>query len=270
VAIGITAFPVLCRILTELKLLDTTVGVTALSAGVGNDIVGWILLALTVALVNASNGLNALYILLTSVGFVLFLLVPVRWGYVWLAHRTGSFERGGPTTLMMSITLLIILISAFFTDVIGVHPIFGGFLAGLIIPKKNGYAIAVVEKMEDLVCIMLLPLYFVFTGLKTNLGLLDNGVTWGYVILICVFAFVSKFFACGITAKFAGFNLRESGAIGALMSCKGSVFHALLFRKDFSSVSLLASSSSSYSTSVCRLASWTLAYSRCSSCTPWC
>ncbi|EIN10840.1 cation/H+ exchanger [Punctularia strigosozonata HHB-11173 SS5] len=223
VAIGITAFPVLCRILTELKLLDTTVGITVLSAGVGNDIVGWILLALTVALVNASNGLNALWILLTSVGYVLFLLFPVKWGYAWLAHRTGSFEKGGPTTLMMTVTLFVILTSAFFTDVIGVHPIFGGFVAGLIVPKKNGYAISLVEKMEDLVSILLLPIYFALSGLKTNLGLLNDGVTWGYVILICVFAFVSKFVSCGLTAKLAGFNLRESGAIGALMSCKGLV-----------------------------------------------
>jgi Kef-type K+ transport system membrane component KefB len=104
VAVGITAFPVLCRILTELKLLDTTVGVVTLAAGVGNDVVGWILLALTVALVNASTGLTALYVLLASVGFVIFLLYPIRWGYVWLARRTGSLEQGTPTTSMMTVT----------------------------------------------------------------------------------------------------------------------------------------------------------------------
>ena len=125
VAIGITAFPVLCRILTELKLLDTTVGVVTLSAGVGNDVVGWILLALTVALVNADNGLTALYIFLTSVGFVLFLLYPVKYAYRWLARRTGSLETGHPTALMMTVTFLIISSSAFFTDIIGVHAIFG-------------------------------------------------------------------------------------------------------------------------------------------------
>jgi len=128
VAIGITAFPVLCRILTELKLLDTTVGIVTLSAGVGNDVIGWVLLALTVALVNASSGIVALYVLLTGIGFVLFLLFPVKMGYIWLAKRTGSFETGQPTVLMMTITLLIVFISAFFTDVIGIHPIFGEFV----------------------------------------------------------------------------------------------------------------------------------------------
>jgi len=125
VAVGITAFPVLCRILTELKLLDTTVGVVTLSAGVGNDVVGWILLALTVALVNASTGLVALYVLLTGTGFVFFLIFPVKMGYRWLARRTGSLETGQPTTFMMTITILIVFVSAFFTDVIGIHPIFG-------------------------------------------------------------------------------------------------------------------------------------------------
>jgi Kef-type K+ transport system membrane component KefB len=125
VAVGITAFPVLCRILTEVKLLDTTVGVLVLSAGVGNDVVGWILLALAVALVNASTGLTALYVLLTGLGFVLFLLFPVSWGYKWCARKFGGLERGEPTAMMMTITLIMVLFSAFFTDIIGIHPIFG-------------------------------------------------------------------------------------------------------------------------------------------------
>ncbi|TFK29022.1 cation/H+ exchanger [Coprinopsis marcescibilis] len=223
VAIGITAFPVLCRILSELKLIDTQVGVIVLSAGIGNDVIGWVLLALTVALVNASAGLSALYILLATLGYTIFLLYPVRLGFVWLARRTGSLEQGSPTTFMMTVTLLIVFISAFFTDIIGVHAIFGGFLAGLIIPHENGFAISLVEKIEDLVSILLLPIYFTLSGLKTNLGLLDNGITWGYTILICVVAFASKFLACAGAALAFGFDWREAGAIGSLMSCKGLV-----------------------------------------------
>lgn len=122
-------------------------GVLVLSAGVGNDVVGWILLALTVALVNASTGLVALYVLLTGVGFALFLLLPVKWAYVWLARWTGSLETGQPTTMMTTITLVIVAISAFFTDVIGIHPIFGestGFpdsLAGYRIPTDRTYGV---------------------------------------------------------------------------------------------------------------------------------
>lgn len=128
VAVGITAFPVLCRILTEEKLLDTTVGTVTLAAGVGNDVVGWVLLALAVTLVNASSGLTALWVLLTAVGFTLFLLYPVRWAYLLLLRRTGSLEQGSPTTLTMTVTLLLVLIAAFFTDIIGIHPMFGTFI----------------------------------------------------------------------------------------------------------------------------------------------
>ncbi|KAF9525870.1 Sodium/hydrogen exchanger family-domain-containing protein [Crepidotus variabilis] len=223
VAYSITAFPVLCRILTELKLLDTTVGIVVLSAGVGNDIIGWILLALSVALVNASNGLTALYILLACVGWTIFLLFPVRMALFWLARKTGSIE-SGPSVFFMTVTIMIVFGSAFFTDVIGVHAIFGAFVAGLIVPREGNLAIIITEKLEDIVSIIFLPLYFTLSGLSTDLTLLDNGVTWGYTIAIIVTAFVGKFGGCMIAARYvAGFNWRESSTIGSLMSCKGLV-----------------------------------------------
>jgi Kef-type K+ transport system membrane component KefB len=125
VAIGITAFPVLCRILTELRLLDSVVGVVTLSAGVGNDVVGWILLALVVTLVNSSGGLTALYVLLAAAAYVIFLLYPVRWAFHWMARKSGCLESGQPSTFMMTTTLLLVLVSALFTDIIGIHAIFG-------------------------------------------------------------------------------------------------------------------------------------------------
>ncbi|RDB14902.1 K(+)/H(+) antiporter 1 [Hypsizygus marmoreus] len=223
VAFSITAFPVLCRILTELKLLDTTVGIVVLSAGVGNDIIGWVLLALSVALVNAGSGLTAVYILLACVGWTLFLLFPVKMALKWLARNTGSIE-SGPTVLFMTVTMLLLFGSAFFTDVIGVHAIFGAFVAGIIVPREGNLAIALTEKLEDMVSIIFLPLYFTLSGLSTNLGLLDDGITWGYTIAIIFTAFIGKFCGCALAAKYAaGFNWRESGAIGSLMSCKGLV-----------------------------------------------
>jgi Kef-type K+ transport system membrane component KefB len=123
-AYSITAFAILCRILTELKLLGTTVGIVTISAGVGNDVLGLTLLALSVALVNAESGLTALWILLICAGWVLFMLFPVRYVSRWFARYTGSVENG-PTTLFMTFTMLVAFASAFFTDVIGVHAIFG-------------------------------------------------------------------------------------------------------------------------------------------------
>ncbi|EJU06552.1 hypothetical protein DACRYDRAFT_92500 [Dacryopinax primogenitus] len=222
VAMSITAFPVLCRILTECKLLPTAVGTVTLAAGVGNDIVGWILLALTVALVNATTGVMAVYILLCTVGWALVLLFPIKWGLNWLARKTGSFE-SGPTPFMMTLVLLLVFASAFFTDVIGVHAIFGGFLAGIAMPHEGGFRTALVEKFEDLVTLLFIPIYFALSGLSTNLGLLNRGVDWGYIVLLCVIAFVGKFVGCAATAFFFGFKWREAGAIGTLMSCKGLV-----------------------------------------------
>lgn len=222
VAMAITAFPVLCRILTELKLLSTPVGIIVLSAGVSNDIVGWILLALCVALVNSGSGLTALWVLLTALGYTLFLVFAVKPAFMWILRKNRSLETG-PSQSIIALTLLMALTSAFFTGVIGIHPIFGAFMAGLICPHEGGFAIKVTEKIEDLVSALFLPLYFALSGLSTNLGLLDNGITWAYVIAVIAVAFFGKFIAAAGAARINGLVWRESFTIGALMSCKGLV-----------------------------------------------
>ncbi|KAH7402555.1 K(+)/H(+) antiporter-like protein 1 [Pyrenochaeta sp. MPI-SDFR-AT-0127] len=222
VAMAITAFPVLCRILTELKLLMTPVGVIVLSAGVGNDVVGWILLALCVALVNAGSGLSALWVLLTCVGYMLFLVYLVRPIFIYVLRRSRALQ-DGPSQGIISLTLLIALGSAFFTGIIGVHPIFGAFMAGLICPHEGGFAIKVAEKIEDLIGALFLPLYFTLSGLNTNIGLLDSGIVWGYVVGVVAVAFFSKFISATLAARGTKMLWRECFAIGSLMSCKGLV-----------------------------------------------
>lgn len=113
-ALAITAFPVLCRLLSELGLLRTPVGATVLAAGVGNDVVGWVLLALCVALVNSSSGLVALYVLLVAAGWVLVLVLAVRPAFHWVLRRTGSLQNG-PTQGVVGLTVLLVLTSAWFT-----------------------------------------------------------------------------------------------------------------------------------------------------------
>ncbi|RDA86870.1 hypothetical protein CP532_1427 [Ophiocordyceps camponoti-leonardi (nom. inval.)] len=222
IAIAITAFPVLCRILTELKLLDTSVGVITLSAGVANDVVGWILLALCVALVNAGSGLTALWILLCCVAYMLLLMFGVKPALIWVLRRTGSIEND-PSQSVISLILLIALASAFFTGIIGVHPIFGGFMAGLILPRENRFNIRVTEKLEDLIGAIFLPLYFTLSGLNTNLGLLDTGTAWGYVFATTFLALFTKIIGASVAARVSGLVWRESFTIGVLMSCKGLV-----------------------------------------------
>lgn len=222
VAMAITAFPVLCRILTELKLLSTSVGVIVLSAGAGNDVVGWVLLALCVALVNSGSGISALWVLLTALGYSLFLFFAVKPSFTWVLRRTRTFENG-PSQGIIVLTLLIALASSFFTGVIGIHPIFGAFMAGLICPHEGGFAIKVTEKIEDLISALFLPLYFALSGLSTNLGLLDTAITWGYIVGVLSVAFIGKFVGASVAARVNGVVWRESFTIGALMSCKGLV-----------------------------------------------
>lgn len=119
VAMAITAFPVLCRILSSTKLLDTRVGMIVLAAGVGNDVVGWVLLALTLALVNGGGGATAGYMLLASVGWAVILLWPIKKAFIWACRKTGSLDGKGPTINMMNLTLVIVFISAFVTGILG-------------------------------------------------------------------------------------------------------------------------------------------------------
>ncbi|KAI9894192.1 MAG: K(+)/H(+) antiporter [Vezdaea aestivalis] len=222
VAMAITAFPVLCRILTEFDLLSTDVGLIVLAAGIANDVTGWVLLALTVALVNAGTGLTALWVLLTGIAWVVFLVYAIRPAFLWVLHKSGSLQNG-PSQSIVTLTLLLVLASSFFTGVIGVHPIFGAFLIGLICPHDGGFAIKLTEKLEDIIGALFLPLYFALSGLSTNIGLLDDGITWAYVIGVLACAFFGKLIGGTIAARLCKLVWRESFTIGVLMSCKGLV-----------------------------------------------
>ncbi|KAF9468401.1 Sodium/hydrogen exchanger [Collybia nuda] len=221
IAICITAIPIVVRMLAELGLFDTALGVVVIGAGMGNDILGWILLALAVALSNASNGLVVVYMILTAIAYVIVFLYPVRWFFTWLARWTGSLETGKASPTMMIATLVMLFISAFFTDIIGLHAIFGAFIAGLIVPHDNGLSHQFAKQLEDVAMNIFLPIYFTLSGLKTDLSLLNNGKAWGFTIVICAMSFASKFAGCAGAAKYMGFNWRESSAIGTLMTCKG-------------------------------------------------
>ncbi len=160
--------------------------------------------------------------LLTCVGFVLFLVFLVRPVFIYILRRSRALQ-DGPSQGIISLTLLLALASAFFTGVIGVHPIFGAFLAGLICPHEGGFAIKVAEKIEDLIGALFLPLYFTLSGLNTNIALLDSGIVWGYVFGVVAVAFFSKFISATLAARGTKMLWRECFAIGSLMSCKGLV-----------------------------------------------
>lgn len=159
VAICITAFPVLARILTELRLLKDRVGTIVLAAGITNDVVGWMLLALSVTLANSGSGLNTLYILLVVIGWGLFIIFPTRW-FLRNFIMKKDLKNGTLSRFSVLVILIFVFISSFFTDIIGAHPIFGAFLVGLIVPRDHGFVVDLTNKIEDLVHIVLIPIYF--------------------------------------------------------------------------------------------------------------
>ncbi len=188
----------------------------------GNDVVGWILLALCVALVNSGTGLTALYVLLVAVAYCLLLVYAIRPAFMWVLRRSGSLQNG-PSQSIVALTLLLVLMSSFFTSAIGIHAIFGAFMIGLICPHEGGFAVKIVEKLEDVISVLLLPLYFALSGLSTNIGLLDSGITWAYVVGVVAVAFFAKVIGGLLAARANGLVWRESATIGVLMSCKGLV-----------------------------------------------
>ena len=140
---------------------------------------------------------------------MLFLLYAVKPGLNWLFRRTGSIENG-PSQSIIALILLVALASAFFTAIIGVHAIFGGFMVGLILPREHRFNIIIIEKLEDLIGALFLPLYFTLSGLNTDLGLLDTGIAWAYVVAVTLLAFFAKFFSASGGARLNGLVWRES------------------------------------------------------------
>ncbi|ERN03206.1 cation/H(+) antiporter 19 [Amborella trichopoda] len=222
VALSITAFPVLARILAELKLLTKDVGRIAMSAAAVNDVVAWILLALAVALSGSGGSpLVSLWVLLTGIAFVIFVVVAVRPGLAWMARQCDDGEPVSEGYVCAA--LAVVLAGGFATDTIGIHALFGGFVVGLAMPKKGAFSGALIEKIEDLVSGLFLPLYFVSSGLKTDVTTIQGAQSWGLLVLVIVTACFGKVLGTvGVSLAFR-VPFREALALGFLMNTKGLV-----------------------------------------------
>lgn len=224
VALSITAFPVLARILAELKLLTTRVGETAMAAAAFNDVVAWILLALAVAL--AGNGTHespmaSLWVLLSGAGFVLFMMVVVRPLMSRVARRCSP-EHDTIREPYICLALVGVMMFGFVTDFIGIHSIFGAFIFGLTIPKGE-FAEKLMERIEDFVSGLLLPLYFASSGLKTNVAKIKGAEAWGLLALVISTACAGKIIGTFAVAMMCRIPAREAITLGVLMNTKGLV-----------------------------------------------
>jgi Kef-type K+ transport system membrane component KefB len=219
-AMSVTAFPVLARILTERNLLGTRIGAVAIACAAIDDISAWSILAVVVALVRASAAHTSLgFTLLGSLIYLGFMLVVVKRGLGWL--EAYYHARGRLTQDMLGALLLMVLASAWTTEWLGIHALFGAFAMGAVMPKDAGFVHDVMAKLEDLTVVLLLPIFFAFTGLRTSIGLVQGAEMWGYFGLVLLVACAGKFGGSAIAARVTGLSRRESGAIGILMNTRG-------------------------------------------------
>ena len=222
VGLSLTAFPVLARLLHESKLIATPLGRLALSAAAFNDAVAWVLLAVALALVDASNPLTALYTLLGvgAWGGLLYLVVrPLLEAVIVVVNRTRSRSW---RSALLALVFVSIFVSAWATSVLGLDAIFGAFLVGLILPREEAL-VRVVEKIEDIVVVVLLPLFFTLSGLRTDLAAFDSLRAFGVLGLVLVVAVGGKVVGCYAAARWTGMRGRESLAVGVLMNTRGLV-----------------------------------------------
>lgn len=219
IAMSITAFPVLARIVQERGLTRTQLGAMVITCAAADDVTAWCMLAAVIAIVKAGGMLGALFTIGLALVFVLAALYAVRPWLTRLSAKIISDTAPGKTTV--AIAFFILLLSAYFAEVIGIHALFGAFLAGVIMPNNMRFKELLTQKIEDISVLLLLPIFFAFTGLRTQIGLLNEGGLWLTCVVVIMVAVIGKFGGSSLTAKMMGQSWKDSFAIGALMNTRG-------------------------------------------------
>ncbi len=219
IAMSITAFPVLARIIRDRKLTGTPLGMLAISSAASDDVTAWCLLALLIALIRSGSGINGLIIVGGVLIYAVIMLGPVR---LVLTRIQNLFQNGRISfNTWMSIIFTILLFSSWCTEILGIHALFGAFLAGIIIPKNLGLQSRIIDRISDVSMVMLLPLFFVYTGLRTQANMLNSGTLWFSFLLILVCAVAGKLGGSTLVARALGQTWKDSLSIGALMNTRG-------------------------------------------------
>ena len=219
ISMSITAFPVLARIIQERGIHKTKLGAIVITCAAADDITAWCMLAAVIAIVKAGSFVSAIYIILMAFAFVLAMLFIVK----PFLKRIGDLY-GSKNTLskpVVAIFFLTLIIASYLTEIIGIHALFGAFMTGVIMPDITKFRNIIIEKIEDVSVILLLPLFFVFTGLRTQIGLINDPYLWKITGIIVLVAVVGKFLGSALAAKFVGQSWRDSFIIGALMNTRG-------------------------------------------------
>ncbi|MBP6182260.1 cation:proton antiporter [Flavobacterium sp.] len=219
IAMSITAFPVLARIVQERGIHKTRLGAIVITCAAADDITAWCILAVVIAIVKAGTFVSSLYIISLALIYVVAMLFIVKPFLKRIGDLYGT--KDSIVKPVVAIFFLTLILSSYATEVIGIHALFGAFMTGAIMPDVPKFRTIFIDKVEDVALILLLPLFFVFTGLKTEIGLINDPYLWkvtGFIILVAV---IGKFLGSALAAKFVGQNWRDSLTIGALMNTRG-------------------------------------------------
>jgi Kef-type K+ transport system membrane component KefB len=217
VAMSITAFPVLARILTDRGMSTTPLGRLSLTCAAIGDVTAWCLLAFVVGVVQSAEG-RAWMPSVMTVGFIAGMLVVVRPIVVRLLDRWSQWQRHESA---LAIALVAMLLSALATEAIGVHAIFGAFMLGAVIPHDSDFARMLHERIHSLVTILLLPAFFAFAGMRTEIGLLSDLNAWITCAVIVLIATGGKFGGALLAARLVGHDWRQAAGLGVLMNTRG-------------------------------------------------
>jgi len=220
ISMSITAFPVLARILQERNMSQTYLGSTAVTCAAVDDVTAWSALAFVVAITGATSLVGSAM----NLGLVIVFIALMIWVVRPLLSRvlgSAEMERAAPTRRTLAIIVCVVLASALCTEAMGIHALFGSFLAGAIVPDKAGFREKLSVRIEHFSSVLLLPLFFAFTGLRTQIGLLNDVSGWVMCFVIIAVATAGKLGGSALTARFTGMNWRDSLQLGALMNTRG-------------------------------------------------
>jgi len=218
-AMSITAFPVLARIITENNLQGTRLGTLALTCAAVDDVTAWCLLALAIAVTRTNSMAGAWPTIIYSLLYIAFMVTAGRW---FLKRLSTHYDRTGRLTQFVLAGIYMgVVVSALITELIGIHLIFGAFLLGAVMPKNPGLVRELAQKTEDFVLTILLPVFFAYSGLRTQIGLLDRPELWLLCAAVLGVAIVGKYVGTYVAARVCGVEKREASALGWLMNTRG-------------------------------------------------
>ena len=219
ISMSITAFPVLARIIQERNMAKSHIGILTIASAANDDVTAWCLLAVVIAITKAGTFGGAIYTIIFTLIYIFVMFIAVRPFLKKLGYLYSNKELINKT--FVGFIFLVLIISSATTEILGIHALFGAFIAGVVMPSNFGFRKVMMEKVEDVALVFFLPLFFAFTGLRTEIGLINTPELLLVCLLLILVAVVGKIGGCSIAARLVGESWKDSLIIGTLMNTRG-------------------------------------------------